>query len=464
MADSKKAKEEKHILGRRALIKWSLFAGATLGVPRWQVFEVLNKTGGKALADEAACIPTNRSVHIIGGQGGFAWFQLLWPHVDVAAAASDAFAFHAPGMHTMAQGTHKPLALGPQAPFSSLPGNRQITAIMAGRNQTHTSTPESTYLVAGGTTVFAAAGAIQTASPTLVPVIAVGNNTPYGAAEGSPRETRVGEAADIVALFNSAASREGGILRDPQNASLYSSSYSALLQLRAAAGTPTMRAGVAAGTSAARLLGTNLADALTITEQDLSRYGVATTTGRYREFAENLIVSAKAIKMGLTNSVVMNAFYNDPHGAFGNMTELQQNVTSIGKSMDAFMLDLAVDDPTCAGSKVRDNLVVSIHGDTPKTPLNRDGWPDNTPGNSNWIYVLGAGHLKTGWFGGINRQGRATGWNPLTGADDPNRSSEANANVANAAVLYAVAKGDLRRVGDFFRGTDYSGIVNSDIT
>jgi hypothetical protein len=38
------------------------------------------------------------------------------------------------------------------------------------------------------------------------------------------------------------------------------------------------------------------------------------------------------------------------------------------------------------------------------------------------------------------------------------------ANPASAAVLFAVAKGDTRRVADFYRGVDYSGVVNANIT
>ena len=36
------------------------------------VFEVLEATGGKALAADASCASTNRSVHIVAGNGGFA--------------------------------------------------------------------------------------------------------------------------------------------------------------------------------------------------------------------------------------------------------------------------------------------------------------------------------------------------------------------------------------------------------
>ena len=103
--------------------------------------------------------------------------------------------------------------------------------------------------------------------------------------------------------------------------------------------------------------------------------------------------------------------------------------------------------------------MISIHGDTPKDPLVRSGWPDGTPGNSNWVYVLGAGWTKTGWFGGIMRDGSVHGFNPATGASVPGQSSAMTAQAASAAIAYAVAKGDQRRVNDFYRGVDYAGIV-----
>lgn len=107
-------RDERRELSRRALIKWTVAGAAALGLPRWKAFEVLGASGGIALADSAACAPTMRSVHIIGGNGGFAWFQLLWPHNAVAAAGSSTFAFHAPGKQVMATGTDKPFTLAPR--------------------------------------------------------------------------------------------------------------------------------------------------------------------------------------------------------------------------------------------------------------------------------------------------------------------------------------------------------------
>src|SRR5690606_27606770 len=70
-------RDEQREISRRALIKWSVAAGAALGVSRSKVFEILEGTAGRDLAFAAAENPTTRSVHIIAGNGGAAWFQLL---------------------------------------------------------------------------------------------------------------------------------------------------------------------------------------------------------------------------------------------------------------------------------------------------------------------------------------------------------------------------------------------------
>jgi hypothetical protein len=459
---SEKKKEKQRRVGRRALMKWSLAAGAAFGLPQWKVFEVLEMTGGKALADDAACATCNRSVHIVAGRGGFAWFQLLWPHNDVAAARDSSFAWHAIGEERMAEDTHKPLTIGPHTPWQSLPGGRQVTCLMGGTNETHTRTPSTTARVAMDNGLYATCAAIQTASPTVVPVIAV-DDAPYRSAEGAPRVARVGSAGDIVSLFNAAASRAGGLLSDPANAELYSNAYSAFLSLRAAAGRETMRNGHAAATRSAQLLGQNLADRLQPTDEDFARYGIdGGSRSQNRRLARGLIVTAKAFSMGLTSCVILPAFGDDPHGAFADMSNLTNTVSTLQRTLDAFLGDLdAVEDPTCGGSTIGDNTVISINGDTPKNPLQRSNWPDGTPGNANWTYVLGAGHLKTGWFGGIDRSGNVSGYNPTTG-ENTGASSASTAESTAAAVAYSVARGDMRRVNDFYNGADIRGLVSDE--
>jgi hypothetical protein len=453
-------RDRERTMSRRSLIKWSLAAGAALGLPRWKVFEVLEGSGGRALAADAACLPTNRSLHIVAGNGGFAWFQLLWPHNDVAAAGNGGFAFHAPGEQTMAVGTDRPLTLGPEAPWKTVAGRLQWSAFMAGNNETHTETPSSSTTLAANTSVFAACAALQATNPTLVPVIAI-DPAPVGSAPGVPSVARVGSADQIVGLFNSAASRAGGVLSETTDAELFDSSYKALLSLNAAARQPTVNRAYATGKTASQLLGTNLADALAVSPEDLARYGIdGGSATKLVELAKALVVASKAFAMGLTSSLVVPAMRDDPHGAFDDMGNLRTTVATLGAIFDGFRTDVMnLDDASCSGKKVGENLVISIHGDTPKNPLDRNAWPDGTPGNSNWVYVSGNGLLKTGWHGGIDRNGNVAGWDPATGADAPMPSSD-TATAAAAAIAYAVSKGDMRRVRDFYRGADITGIIN----
>lgn len=456
---NRKRRDEKHLLTRRSMIKWTLAAGAALGLPQWKTFEILAGSGGTALADEASCVATNRSVHIVAGNGGFAWFQLLWPHNDVAAAGNANFAFHAPGQQTMAQGTDRPLTLGPQAPWKNAPGARQVTALMSGNNETHTQQPNSSSTIAQGVSVFAAAAAMQTTNPTVVPVVAV-DNVPFGAAAGAPQAARIGSGAQFVELFNSAASRAGGALENTEDAELFAAHYAALVSLNAASSRSTQTRALATGRKSASLLGTNLSTALMPGDDDLVRYGIgAGSPTRLRDLAETLIITAKAFGLGLTSSVILPAMRDDPHGAFNDMNNLTSTVQTLGAILDGFHADLAAtQDPTCAGSTLADNTVISIHGDTPKNPLDRSGWPDGTPGNSNWTYVLGAGYLRSGWFGGILRNGNVLGWDPTTG-QDAEMSSAQTAASASAAIAYAIARGDMRRVQEFYNGVDIGGVV-----
>ena len=460
MSKSSDRKEYARMVSRRSLVKWSVAAGAALGLRPWQVFEALEGSGagGVAMAADASCHPTNRSVHIVAGTGGFAWFQLLWPHNDIAAANNANFAFHAPGQQTIAANTDKPLTLGPEAPWKNLDGKRQVTALMAGRNETHTNSPSTSSTINGGISLFAACAAMQSTNPTLVPVIAV-DDVGVGNAPGAPNVARVNDGDAIVGLFNSAASRAGSILENSDDAELYDAHYKALLSLNRMSGRPTSKRTLATGREASALLGQNLANALAPTNADLARYGVGgATPTKLMNLARTLIVTARAFALGLTSSVVLPAMKDDPHGAFTNMANLQSTVATLGGILDAFMGDLTtMDDPACT-SKLADGTIITIHGDTPKNPLNRSGWPDGTPGNSNWIYALGAGYLKTGWFGGIDRNGTVTGFDPATG-NNAAVSSDSTREAASAAVAYAVAKSDMRRVQDFYDGGDISGIV-----
>jgi hypothetical protein len=310
--------------------------------------------------------------------------------------------------------------------------------------------------------MFAAVAALQTASPTLVPAIAVGQ-LPYGAAAGAPSVASVPNPAGMVGLFNSALSAAGGALANASDAALFEAYYKANLALHAVAARPTMISGVRTGKVAANLLGKNLASQLQPQAADLARYGITGgTPAKLSAIGNTLITTAKAFGLNLTSHVMLPAFLDDPHGAFSDMPTLTSTVQAYGKMLDAFMADLKnIPDPMCAGRTIGDNVVMAWCGDTTKDALDPNGWPDGTMNNHNVLYVMGNGLVKAGWFGGIDANKALNVWDPTTGSDTATGMSSGQlAAPAAAAVLYAVAKGDMRRVSDFYRGASIAGVVN----
>lgn len=453
MAKSPFAKrDEKRELTRRALIKWSVAAGAALGVSRSNVFEILEGTVDKNLAYAASDNAMTRSVHLIAGNGGLAWFSLLWPQVEVAMANSNTFAWHRPGMATLIPGTYKPLAMGPDTPWTELPAGRQVTVFTCGANETHTNNPTS---VTGlnGANIFSIATALQSGVPSVIPVVTIGD-ADIGTAPGSARPANVGNADGIVGLFNSAASRAGGLLATTTDAQLYKAHFDALITLNRAANRSTTKASYTTAQGAAQFLGTNLAAKLQITPEDLTRYGVtAGTRGNVTAIARTLIVTVKAFKMGLTNSVVLPAMRDDPHGAFDG-GDVNTVPAALKRVFDGFMADLTstTDDTTL--KSLADDTVITIHGDTTKNPLQRGGWPDGSPGNTNTVYVYSAGHLKSGHFGQVKANGTAEGFNASGAAAPYNGAS--TARMALASIAYAIAKRDERAISTFANGITIS--------
>ncbi|HTL84512.1 MAG TPA: hypothetical protein VL856_04975, partial [Acidimicrobiia bacterium] len=336
MAKSQTTKrDEQQEVTRRALIKWTVAAGAALGVSRTKIFEILEKTGGKNIAFAAASALTTRSVHVVAGNGGLSWFQLMWPHYDIAEARNPAFAWHLTGQESRIAGTTKPLVVGADTPWRSLPASRQVTIFQAGNNETHTNTPQSVTTL-NGNGIFAVASALQANAPSVIPIITVGNVT-TGTAPGAFTAAGVGNADGIVGLFNSAASRAGGLLSKAADASLYKAHYDAFSQLNRAANRSTTKSAYQTASSAAQFLGTNLAAKLQITPEDLTRYGITTgTPNNVAAIGRTFIVTVKAFSMGLTNSVVLPAFNDDPHNNFDQMQYVTR-APAHAKIFEAFM-------------------------------------------------------------------------------------------------------------------------------
>lgn len=453
MAKSQSSKrDEERDLTRRALIKWSVAAGAALGVSRSKLFDVLERTAGKGVAFAAAARATTRSVHIADGNGGGAWYQLFWPQVDIAQAHDPRFAWHRPGMERVVAGTANPLVIGPDTPWASLPAQRQVTAFLCGTNETHTRTPTSTVTL-GGSNIFAIATALQASSPSTVPVVTIGD-VKIGSAPGAATAANVADADGIVGLFDSAASQMGGLLANTGDAELYRAHYDAFIQLNRAANRSTTRTAYTTADGAAKFLGTNLRKQLEVTAGDLTRYGIASGTRKnIAAIARALIITVKAFRLGLTNAVVMPGMDDDPHAAFnGDVNTVPAQLKTV---FDAFMTDLTstVDDATQIA--LADDTVITFTTDTTKNPLIASTWPDGSPGNSNAVYVYSAGHLRSGWFGSIDRNAAVLGF----GADGKPAPYDgaATATYATASIAYAIAKRDERAIANLTKGVTIGG-------
>jgi hypothetical protein len=447
-------REEQRDISRRALIKWSVAAGAALGVSRAKIFDILDKTAGRDVAWAASQSLTTRSVQIHAGNGGLAWFTQLIPFPGIATSGNGAFSYVGMGGATLMPGVGTKYVVNPTlSPFANLPAALQWTCFLCGNNETHTNTPTSTTSL-NGANISAIAGALQASAPSVIPAIQIAD-ADFGNAAGAPRPAQVGNAQGIVGLFNSAASRAGGLLATRANADLYKAQYDAFTQLNRAANRSTTKASYMTASGAAGFLGTNLSAKLTITPADEMRYGLnGGTRNNVRQIGEALAIGAKAFKMGLTNSITLPAMRDDPHGAFdgGDINSVPQQLKGI---FDGFMADLTAMTDDVTGETLRDTTTIVIVGDTFKDPRSRPGWGDGTPQNTNVMYIYSAGHLKSGWFGDI------TG-NAVQGFDANGQPATYNgaqtARIAAASFAYAVAKRDDRMISQFANGIKIGGV------
>ena len=501
---------------RRRFLKLFGVAAAGIGLQRSKALDFLADNGGHALADDSSCGVLNRSVHIYAGTGDLAWFTLLWPMVDVVdnsvntnadmpATPADGVdgrypyhAFAAEGVtkdYGAISGTEvkRRLHYGPQAPWTDGSGNplpqRDVTAILQGANETHEDVPKLGGKVSAGVDVAAVCGSIQRDVPCLVPVISVGESASPGQAVGTPAVTTVASGGGMVELFNSAASQD--LLQTAEDRDLFETYYKAVIGLRHAADSPTWHHQLEVYKSAANILGKNLKEELEPTPADLIAFGVNAMPQNITQeqfdnldnLARTLITTAKAMSLGLTNSVVIqlqnsvtDGSFRDPHGAWTDIPATLATVTLLGQILDQFYVLLdTLEDPTCeSGGTLGNRVVMSVHGDTPKTPFETSAWPDGTPSASNWLFVMGNGYLNGGWFGrveptaGPGSKGKSQtiswGFDAQTGEEiaalDPGSSASLpTTNEAGAAVAYAVSRGRYEKVSEFYNGQGIDALV-----
>ena len=101
-------------------------------------------------------------------------------------------------------------------------------------------------------------------------------------------------------------------------------------------------------------------------------------------------------------------------------------------------------------------------GDTPHTTLQGNNWPDATPEDCNWLYVMDPkGSLNEGWYGSPNADGSVDGWDPTTGENVPEKPATETSTAAGAAVAYAVAKGNMNVVSQYYAGAPIDGVISS---
>jgi len=465
---------------RRNFLRWAALAGAAVGLERSGILNCIADQGGTALAADM-CPPALRSVHWVGGNGAFAWMQLLWPHIEIATANNPVFAWHAPNEGFLYNGTmsglDQPFYYGPEAPWVDLQSqipHRPITAFMAGSDETHTKTPDTAVRISSNSSMLATVASIQSAMPVPVPVIGI-EPLKFGTAPGAPAIATVTSASSMLELFSSQASKL--TLAAQKDRDLFETYYKAFLGLRCASGRSSWAPHLDLSKKSAKLLGFDFGAALTPSAADMAAYGVsaAALTGAKPKQVEKLmdigramIITAKAFKLGLTNSVVIamspgptsDTDFTDPHQVFNDMTGLRATTKALGAILNAFFNDLQQkQDPNCTSKTMDQTVVFTAHGDTPHNPLKASGWPDATPKGCNWLYVMGADYLANGWFGRLKADGNVDGFDPSTGQAIPGQAGTATSAAASAAVAYAVTGGNMNTVTQYYAGSPITGLI-----
>lgn len=428
---------------RRDFIRWTAIMGAALGLERSRLLNVLNDTGGTAMADTAAGPKSMFAVHNCFANGSHAWSTLMFPFkVQATDAASS---FYEPGAGTALAGYDAANAMygGSMSPFVGT--KFKVSAFLCGNNETHTNTP-MTAVTSGGNSLLAGMAALATDAPTVLPVITVGRVF-YGTAAGSPAAAAVTNAQGMIDIFNSNVSN--AFLKLQGNKALHQQYFKAFLGLNAAAGRSSVASQYVTAKIAAGLLPENLSALLTPTAAEEAILGITgAMNGSAQAIGRAMIIFAKAAANGLTNAVIVPGPNDDPHGAFAGGVAMPKQRTADHKAIYDGMVKLAGSLPDPGGSvskTLADRLMFTWSGDTYKNPLAPAGWGDNTPGGSNILYAaMSNGRLKPGWFGDVTKNGNngtPVGFDPATGLTGGAYNGGTQAQAAMSAMYFAF-KGD----------------------
>lgn len=481
---------------RRNFLKMMGVAATAVGIERVGLLNYLADEGNHGLA-EAAINSYGRSLIVPGPNGSQAWFTQLWPFPDIAAQSSAQFSWLYSTGHgftdnykgTLYTEGDRPMFYGPDAPwFDHQTGTPKyhVTGYVSGNDETHTEFPKNSVQV-GNFSLMAVAGALGAeGSTSIVPMIGLDPVDYQARAPGAPDLTTVPSAGGMVDLFNSAASQYA--LKSEQDRYLFETYYKALLKLRKSSERQSWAPQMVTTRNAARILGLNFAADLTPSAQDLADFGItemllsttsmtASQKSRLENFGRSLITTSRAFRLGLSKSAILalspgptgDTTFTDPHVTFNNNTNKTRgrNTTRfLGKMLDAFYADLAkYPDPESPGDMLDQTTVFVAFGDTPHTPLKASAWPDATPDDGNWMWVMDPkGNIKNGWFGqcyATKKNGaNVHGFDPKTGDESATISASECVNSAGAAVSYAIAQGDTNKANSFFNTGEIPALLN----
>lgn len=452
---------------RRDFIRGVFAASAALGLGPTRAHDLLYKVGGSALADLGS---PSYMVNVVLGTGALARATVIFPVPRIVEQNQPQYAIDGAQRFRRIE-----LANGRKLYSRVVDGKpvfekRPFTVMVAGAAQAHSTFPAfngNTVQITqdGSGNLFSAASVIQRSLNALIPAIGVqrGGQSPSFApiAAGAPAPSVVPDGQAMVDLFSSAASRLMSRLSPAANQDLYRQYYTAFMGLTQWAERPTYERARGDARTALGLVVKNLATELAVKPGQVQDWGGAVAQGdqRLKALTETLIVTANAFRLGLAAQVTLPAFNDDPHGAFaGNPTDLFDGLARV---LQRFQSELdATPDPTNPGKKIGDRVILTISGDTPKDPFQRNGWPDGTPGGMNLLFVQGGGLLQPGWIGDVQPNARVN-WDPATGQNNMNVPTAVCTSAACGSVLYAISGGKKDLVRPFYSGPLDGAIVQN---
>lgn len=446
-------KDKHHELSRRAVLGWMGAAGACLSIPAWKVWEVIEKTHGKAWAQDASCITAKRFLHVDSGVGGQAHWTQLWTSQFMGQQTNGGEAYAWIGMADRGEAVQSPNPVA--GPVWHTPAGRLamepitnkdtygMSVFVVRGNQTHTQQSTVATTTTRNIGLKAAAGTFGIQNPGLLAGFSISD--PFiGTAPGAPQYVTVNNSNGVIDQVNSAATQAGALLSNEANASRWKANYDALMSLNKIAGKETTKNAFGIAKTGAFVIGKNLANLLTPSQDQINRYGYLGQIGRVREFGELLAITANLFKNNIASVVNFQGFNNDPHGAFNDVAGLRTESMAYGQALKGFFEDMSAVDEVCSGSKMFENLVMLWTGDTMKNPFAAGGWPDGTPQASQMVYMFGGRDIRPGFYGDM-ANGNATGWDVSSGQATGAPTDLAAQHVAGLA-LHSMTYRDARAV------------------